>query len=86
MSNTGRDAPGSQDRLQGFRSPRQPAWDGVPDMERRAKGSKRQRESKMEKRGDQEMEKMAGRWNLEGARIRSQKRGRRRGGVRELRG
>lgn len=52
-----------------------------PDMGRRAKGSKRQRESKMEKRGDP-----AGRWNLEGARSRSQKRGRRRGGVRELQG
>ena len=66
--------------------PAGPSGTKRPDMGRRAKGSKRQRESKMEKRGDQEMEKMAGRWNLEGARSRSQKRGRRRGGVRELQG
>ena len=66
--------------------PAGPPGTECPGMGRRAKGSKRQRESKMEKRGDQEMEKMAGRWNLEGARSRSQKRERRSGGVRELRG
>ena len=41
--------------------PAGPPGTECPDMGRRAKGSKRQRESKMEKRGDQEMEKMAGR-------------------------
>lgn len=74
---------GCRDRLQGFRSPRRPAWDGAPRYGKgELKGSKRQRESKMEKRGDRRS-----RWNLEGARSRKpKKRGRRRGGVRELQG
>ena len=38
MGNTGRDAPGSRDRLQGFRSPADPLGMERPDMGRRVQG------------------------------------------------